>query len=174
MRALKPSVMLRFGGLLMLIRVIGYVTAQRAPICYDDGGQFPAPAATDCRSAMAFIKNSPYFSKPQKYGAYEDPPRNVPLDWPNKSCLLTIDVDDGSKTDTFALSATMPAFAALEAACIRRRKPGQGFGGYVPIGNGKFYAIMQYNPKYRGSGASEPLRGPSSGTENATNSLDTS
>lgn len=93
-------------------------------------------------SAMLFIKNSPYSTKPQKYGAYEDPPRNVPLDWPNKSCLLTINADDGSKTDTFALSATMPAFSALEAACVRTKKSGQGFGGYIPIGNA-FYAIVQ-------------------------------
>lgn len=121
---------------------------------------------------MAYVKNSPYFNKPQRYGEYENPPRKVPLDWPRRSCLLTIDADDGSKTDTFAIAATMPAFAALEAACVRR---GPGFGGYIPIGNGKtFYAIIQYNPRYRASGASERLFVPSNRTKNVTNLVATS
>ncbi|KAI4273341.1 MAG: hypothetical protein LQ337_004690 [Flavoplaca oasis] len=158
--------------MLVFVSVLRYVLAARTPICYDDGGQFPAPNSADCKIGMVSIKNSPYFDMPQKYGAYEEPPRNVPLDWPNKSCLLTIDADDGSKTDTFAISATMRAFAALEAACVRR---GPGFGGYIPIGNGKtFYAILQYNPRYRASGASGRLLMPSIRTENATDPVDTS
>ncbi|KAL8883084.1 MAG: hypothetical protein Q9198_000007 [Flavoplaca austrocitrina] len=164
--------MLHLRNLLFFVSVLRYVFAARTPTCYDDGGQFPAPKSVDCKIAMVNIKDSPYFDMPQKYGAYEEPPRNVPLDWPNKSCLLTIDANDGSKTDTFAISATMYAFATLEAACVRR---GPGFGGYIPIGNGKtFYAIVQYNPRYRTSGPSERLLVPSIRTENATDLVDTS
>ena len=164
--------MLHLRNLLLFVSFLRYVFAARTPICYDDGGQFPAPRSTDCKSAMVYIKNSPYFNMPQKYGAYEAPPRDVPLEWPRRSCLLTIDADDGSKTDTFAISATMRAFEALEAVCVRR---GKGFGGYIPIGNGKsFYAIVQYNPRYRASGASERLFVPSNRTQNATDLVDTS
>ena len=99
---------------------------------------------------MAVVRNSPFFSRPQTYGAFEDPPRNVPMDWHYKTCLVTIDADDGSKKDTFALSATMPAFAAVEEKCIRRKALGQGFGGFVPVGNGRgFYAIVQFDPDYQ-------------------------
>ncbi|KAI4140238.1 MAG: hypothetical protein LQ341_003920 [Variospora aurantia] len=157
---------------LFIFSVLGYVLAARTPVCYDDGGQFSSPSSVDCKSSMAYVKNSPYFNRPQRYGEYENPPRKVPLDWPRRSCLLTIDSDDGSKTDTFAIAATMPAFAALEAACVRR---GPGFGGYIPIGNGKtFYAIIQYNPRYRASGASERLFVPSNRTGNGTNLVATS
>ncbi|KAL8970333.1 MAG: hypothetical protein Q9197_003865 [Variospora fuerteventurae] len=158
--------------ILFIFSVLEYVLAARTPVCYDDGGQFPPPSSVDCKIAMVYVKNSPYFNKPQKYGVYEDPPRKVPLDWPRRSCLLTIDADDGSKTDTFAIAATMPAFAALEAACVRR---GPGFGGYIPIGNDKnFFAIIQYNPRYRASGPSARLFIPSNRTETATNLLATS
>ena len=131
----------------------------RTPTCYPDDGQFPAPNFSDCVHAMTVVRNSPFFSRPQTYGAFEDPPRNVPIDWHYKTCLITIGIEDGSKKDTFALSATMPAFAAVEDKCIRKKKLGQGFGGFVPVGNGRgFFAIVQFDPDYQyAPGISKPL-----------------
>jgi len=90
------------------------------------------------------------YNTQETYGIHEAGKRKVPLNWSHKSCLFTIDVDDGSNTDTFALPSTMPAFTLVEQNCILKKKMGHGFGGYVPIGNGKtFYAIVQYNPSYQ-------------------------
>lgn len=163
--------MLHFRSLLFFLRLLGDTVASRAaaPLCYDDDGQFPPPAALDCLNTMGNIRKDPYYSTPQRFGAYEDPPRKIPIDWAHKSCLVTIDVDDNSYTGTFALSSTMPAFAQIEEHCIIERKLGQGFGGYVPVGHGKtFYAIVQYNRSYRLSGLREDLLGFLNRTDNAT------
>lgn len=153
--------------------ILGYALASPAPvpICYADDGQFPPPAASDCVRAMINIKDDPFFTTPQRFGEYEDPPRGVPIEWSYRSCLLTIDVDDGSQTDVFALSAIMPAFAAVEERCVAKRKPQQKFGGYVPIGHGRsFYAIVQYNPSFLQLALGSSLLAHSNGTNNATTS----
>ncbi len=125
-----------------------------SPQCYDDDGVYPAPTALDCIGAMGNLLEDKSYNTQETYGIYEAGTRKVPLNWSHKSCLVTIDVDDGSNTDTFALSSTMPAFTLVEHNCILKKKMGQGFGGYMPIGNGKtFYAIVQYNPSYQTSSA---------------------
>ncbi len=140
-----------------------------APACYGDDTDFPAPAALDCASGMINIKNDPFYAKSQTYGILEDSPRNVPINWPHRSCMMTVTAIDGSKTDTFALSQTMPAFAAIYEICIRKKKSGQGFGGYIPIGHGKtFYAVVQYNPSYPTFAFDEHLLSSSNRTDNAT------
>lgn len=157
--------------LYFLLRLIGHTTASPAPTptCYDDDGQYPAPLFSDCVRAMTGIKTSPYFTRPQTYGAYENPPRKVPLDWHYKSCIVSIDADDGSKIDNFALSAIMPAIAVVEVRCIKKKKVGQGFGGFIPIGHGKtFYAIVQYDPSYPVSAMSSRTLTLSNGTDAAT------
>ena len=155
------SSFLRSTYLYFLLRFVSLTTASPAPTptCYDDDGQYPAPLFSDCIRAMSGVKNSPYFTRPQTYGAYEDPPRNVPLDWRHKTCLVSIDADDGSKIDHFALSTIMPAIAVVGDRCIKRKIPGQGFGGFIAIGHGKsFYAIVQYDPGYPVSAmSSKPL-----------------
>ena len=139
------------------------------PTCYEDGAQLPAPAASHCARAMSNIRNDRSFSIPLTYGIDEDPPRNTPIDWSYKSCLLTIDADDGSYTDTFALSSTMPSFGAVEELCMLRKKPGQGFGGYIPIGHGRsFFAIVQYNPEYLPDASGFGDLSLTNGTRNAT------
>ena len=140
-----------------------------SPICYSDGAQLPAPLAPHCARAMSSIRSDRSFSTPLTYGVDEAPPRNTPIDWPYKSCLLTIDADDGSYTDTFALSSTMPAFAAVEELCVARKKLGQGFGGYIPIGHGRmFFAIVQFNPGYLPDAAGLSFLSSANGTRNAT------
>ncbi|KAL8788385.1 MAG: hypothetical protein Q9195_007343 [Heterodermia aff. obscurata] len=139
------------------------------PNCYQDGAQLPAPAASHCALAMSTIRTDRSFTTPLVYGADEAPPRNTPIDWSYKSCLLTIDADDGSFTDTFALSSTMPSFAAVVEWCVVRNNPGQGFGGYIPIGHGRtFYAIVQYNPEYLPDLAGLRVLSTANGTRNAT------
>ena len=140
-------------------------------VCYDDDGEFPGPAATDCLRAIGSLRNEPFFGEWQTYGPYEDPPRRTPLDWVHGSCLISIDVDDGSMTDTFALWTTMAAFAAVEEWCILKKRPGEKFGGYAPIGHGKtFYAIVQYNPDFVSSAASSGPFNPSNSTDKTVTS----
>ena len=140
-----------------------------SPQCYDDSGQFPAPAALDCMSAMGVLQNDKYFTTPQRYGVYEDATHRVPRDWAYKSCLVTIDVEDASNTDTFAFSSTMPYFASIEETCVIKKKPGRGFGGYVPIGNGKgFYAIVQYDGDYYPTGPNSRVLLSMNATSNGT------
>ena len=158
-------------GLYMALQLFPHVITSSAyrPTCYEDGAQLPAPAASHCARAMSSIRNDRSFTIPLAYGADEDPPRNTPIDWSYKSCLLTIDADDGSYTDTFALSSTMPSFAAVEELCVVRKKPGQGFGGYIPIGHGRtFLAIVQYNPEYLPAASGLDLLSSANGTRNAT------
>ena len=140
------------GFLLISYAVLQYSTATpSAPTCLDETYELPPPAPVDCIEAMAEIRNFPHYTIPQVFGTYEDPPRNVPIGWRYKSCWLKIDVDDGSKTDRFALSSVIPAFAAVEKLCLIG-KPGRRLGGYVPIGHGgSFYAILQADPDYRPS-----------------------
>ena len=98
---------------------------------------------------MRMIRTDLSFTTPLTYGADQAPPRNTPIDWAYKSCLLTIDADVGSFTDTFALSSTMPSFASVEEWCVVRKKPGEGFGGFIPVGHGRaFFAIVQFNPGF--------------------------
>ena len=63
----------------------------------------------------------------------------------------------------------MPSFAAVEELCVVRKKPGQGFGGYIPIGHGKtFFAIVQYNPEYLPGVSGLDFLSSANGTRNAT------
>ena len=165
--------MLFLTSLHISLQLLPHVFASSAyrPTCYEDGAQLPAPAASHCALAMSSIRNDRSFTTPLKYGIDEAPPRNTPIDWSYKSCLLTIDADDGSYTDTFALSSTMPFFAAVEELCVLRKKPGQGFGGYIPIGHGRtFFAIVQYNPEYLPHTSALGVLSHMNGTSNATES----
>lgn len=119
------------------------------PQCYDDSGQFPAPAALDCMRAMGYLQADLSYTTPQLFGVYADATCRVPKDWSYNSCLVSIDVDDASQMDTFSLASTVRPLASVEETCIVKKKLGQGFGGYVPIGNGKgFYATVQYDGDY--------------------------
>ena len=170
-KTLGSAMMLLLANLYISIPLFAHVIASSAyrPTCYEDGAQLPAPAAPHCARAMSSIRNDRSFTTPLPYGADEDPPRNTPIDWSYKSCLLTIDADDGSYTDTFALSSTMPSFAAVEELCVVRKKPGQGFGGYIPIGHGRtFFAIVQFNPEYLPENLGLDVFSSANGTRNAT------
>ena len=137
------------------------------PLCYGDEIDLPAPARADCLYSMANFKNDPFYTVPQTYGIREKYPRDIPIKWRHKSCMNTITALDASKTDKFALSDTMSAFAAIQEICIKRKKPGQGFGGQIPIGHGQeFYALISYNPDFRT--AVDVLQMPSNRTENST------
>lgn len=136
--------------LLFSLAVITFSVASPTPNpkCFDDTYDLPAPRAADCTNAMVALKNDQFYTTPQVFGVDENSPRNVPIEWRHKSCLLIIDVEDGSNTDKFALSSTMPAFDALDKLCVLS-KPGRGLGGYMSIGHGKsFYALVQGNPDY--------------------------
>ncbi len=161
--------MLQLRSLFLFFLAYTNASPVAAPACYGDDTDFPAPAALDCASGMINIKNDPFYAKSQAYGILEDSPRNVPINWPHRSCMMTVTAIDGSKTDTFALSRTMPAFAAIYEICIRKKKSRQGFGGYIPIGHGKtFYAVVQYNPSYPTFAFDEHLLSSSNRTDNAT------
>ncbi|KAL8829940.1 MAG: hypothetical protein Q9170_005961 [Blastenia crenularia] len=135
-----------------------FATPAPKPICLDDTYQLPAPAAIDCTNAMTNLKNDPFYATPQLFGVDENSPRNVPIEWKHKSCLLIINVEDGSKTDKFALASTMPAFGAVEKACVISN-PGRGLGGYISIGHGRsFYALVQGNPDFLPSVETSGLR----------------
>lgn len=165
----KSSVMLCLRSLFLLSLAYANASPIAAPACYDDLIDLPAPEALDCASGMINLKNDPFYSKPQTYGILEAPPRNVPIDWTHGSCMMSVTAIDASKTDTFPLSQTMAAFAAIYEICIRKKKTGQGFGGSMPIGHGKtFYAVVQYNPNYPSVAFDEHLVGSSTGTGNAT------
>ena len=156
--------------LLLIIVQLALGSTNTAPVCFGDDGETPAPAATDCISAMANVKNDPFYTTPQIYGVDENPPSNVPIKWSNRSCLVIIGVEDGSQTDKFALSTTMPALASLAELCIFKKARGQGFGGYIPIGHGKtFYALLQWDPDYQPPFISSHLHLASNGTSNMTN-----
>ncbi len=161
--------MLYLKSLFLLFSAYASASPVAAPACYDNLIDLPAPAALDCASGMINLKNDPFYTKPQTYGIFENSPRNVPIDWPHRSCMMSVTAIDASKTDTFALSETMAAFGAIYEICVRKKKLGQGFGGSMPIGHGKsFYAVVQYNPSYPSFASAEHLQGSSHRTDNAT------
>ena len=157
--------------LLTCLGLAGYTLASRiaAPRCYPNAGQFPAPMASDCMNAMGSLKSSPSYNRPQKFGAYENPPNRLPLDWANRSCLLRIDQEDDSFSDIFPLSSIMPAFRLIWELCVEDKGSSKGWGGLVPIGHGKtFYALVAYNPDWPTFAVDENLEGPSNQTINST------
>ena len=142
-----------------------------SPKCYDASSQFPKPAEVDCIVAMGALQDDLTFNTPEIFGVYEDATRRVPLDWSFRTCLLTLSVNDASKTDNFSLSSTMPAFAIIEENCLVNAKLGDGFGGWLPVGNGQgFYATVQYDGDYYPPGPTSRFLLSVNTTNNATGS----
>jgi len=167
LRSTKLSAMLQLRSLFFFFLAYSSASPVAAPACYDDLTDLPAPAALDCAIAMINFKKDPLYTKVQTYGIYENPPRNVPIHWTYRTCMMTVTAIDASKTDTFAFSQTTPAFAAIYEICVRKKKSGQGFGGYMPIGHGQtFYAVVQYNPSYPNFASHKHSQGSSDRTDN--------
>lgn len=161
--------MLQLSSLLLLFFACTRASPVAAPICYEEDPELPALTPTDCLYSMLSIRNDEFFTISREYGIDENSPRDVPIDWPHNTCLMSVTALDAGKTDTFALADTMPAFKALFETCLKRKKPGHGFGGYIPIGHGKeFYAVVQYNPDFPFPKPEERLLSSLNGIDNTT------
>ena len=124
------------------------IALKEPPLCYDDIGSFPEPSALDCKFAALLMTSDPDSDKEEIFGSYFPATRLVPLYWSHKSCLIFLQSEDASKTDSFALSSMVPALAKVQSKCMNQKPPGEKFGGYAPVGNNQgFYVGIQYNPE---------------------------